>query len=110
MDAQQRADVGRQVAAARNTRGWTQKQLAAESGVAPNTVGAIEAGKNVQAGKLASVMDALGIEPLAEKMEREGLPADVHLVTEVVSLWLASTPEEDRPQAVFDLFRFLGHR
>lgn len=108
MNEEQRIAVGQQIADARRARGWSQEVLATEAGVAPNTIGSMEAGRSTRPGSLGKVMKALGIEPAAEVAYREGLPADVHLVTEVVAMWLADMPEADRPKAVLDLMRHLG--
>lgn len=108
MDAAQRARVAQQVAAARHARGWSQESLATASGVSPNTVGSIEGGNSARPGSLGKIMAALNIEPSVEVAYREGLSPDVHLVTEVVAMWLAAIDEEDRPAAVFDLMRHIA--
>lgn len=108
MDEKQRMAVGRQVLKVRELRGMSQKVLAQAAGVAPNTVGSIEAGENVRPGSLSKVMAALEIEPEVETAWRVGLPADVHLLVEAVALWFAEVPEEQRPAEMLRLWRFLA--
>ena len=109
MDAQQRKQLGTQIRNAREAAGLSQARLAEIADMAPNTVGALENGKPVQAETVGKVMAALGIEPAAEVARRQGMPSDVHLVTEVIGLWLYGMDEADRPAAVLDLMRYLGH-
>ncbi len=103
MDTHQRREVGRQIASARELRAWSQEVLAERAGIAPNTVSSLEAGNKARPGSLAKVMAALDIEPLAEMAAREGIPPDVHLVQEVIGMWMLALPEADRPRAVADL-------
>ena len=108
MDEAQRKSIARQVASARQARGWSQAALAQAAGVAPNTVGSIEAGHPVRPGSLGKVMAALEIEPEIETAWRVGLPADVHLLVEAVALWFADVPEAERPAEMLRLWRFLA--
>lgn len=108
MDQQQREQAAAQIRAERERRGWPQSELARRAHVAPNTVSAIENAKNVQPGSLGKIMEALEIEPLSEAVARSESPQDVHLVLEVLRMWLLGMPAEDRPEAVYRLLRFLS--
>jgi ribosome-binding protein aMBF1 (putative translation factor) len=101
----QRKTIGDQVAGARGLRGMTQRELAAQAGIAANTVRAIERGQVVQPGKLAKVMEALDIKPMAEAQEDEGYPADVELVRDAIGMTLLDIPEGERANYVRALFR-----
>lgn len=105
MNEEQRRSVGEQIKSARGFRGWSQKDLATHAGIAPNTVGAIERGESAQPGKLAKVMRALEIEPLAERQAAVGYPVDVELIRDAIGMWLMDLPEVDRAEAVRALLR-----
>jgi transcriptional regulator with XRE-family HTH domain len=105
MNDHQRKTIGDQVAGARGLRGWTQRELAAEAGIAANTVRAIERGQNVQPGKLGKVMDALDIKPMAEAQAEVGYPADIELVRDAIGMTLLDIPEGERANYVRALFR-----
>lgn len=108
MDKAQREQRAEQVRTERERRGLSQKALAELAGVAPNTIGAIEAAKSVQVGNMGKVMNALEIEPISESLARQEMPQDVHLVTEVVSMWMQGIPKDQRAAEVLELFRFLA--
>lgn len=105
MNETQRTAIGEQVLAARGLRGWSQKDLAAAAGIAPNTVGAIERGDSVQPGKLGKVLDALDIKPTAEAQEAAGYPTDIELIRDAIGLWLLDVPEGERAGHVRALLR-----
>lgn len=105
MNEQQRKTIGEQVAGARGLRGWTQRELAGEAGIAANTVRAIERGQTVQPGKLARVMAALDIKPLAEAQASAGYPVDIELIRDAIGLWLLDVPEAERAAQVRALLR-----
>lgn len=107
MNETQRRTIGEQVLAARGLRGWSQKDLASEAGIAPNTVGAIERGDSVQPGKLSKVMEALDIRPLAEAQEAEGYPVDIELIRDAIGMALLDVPEDERAALVRNLLRAL---
>lgn len=86
------------VRAARAARNWSQKELAEAAHVAPNTIGAIEAGKKVRASNMARVEQALELEPMVEHLWNASLPPDVQLVLEVFGYFLVEFPEADRPR------------
>lgn len=100
MDAQQRQRFADPVREARGERNWNQSELAEAAGVGINTVGAIEAARNVQTSKVAAVRESLGIPGLAEVRDESGLPHDVELARDAVTTMLLGMPREDRAQAV----------
>lgn len=108
MDAAERDLIGKQVAKARQAKGWSQATLAHKAQIAPNTVGSIEAGENVRPTSLGKVMAALNIEPQSEADWRAGLPADVHLAIEVLARILMETPERERPDVLLRLLHAAG--
>lgn len=105
MDAEQRAAEGRRIAEVRGDRGWSQKELAERAGIAANTVSSIEAGGNVQAGKLAAVRRALGIEPLSTVLEEAAYPQDVAIIRDMIGMWLLGVPAERRGEYAARLIR-----
>lgn len=105
MDAEQRVAEGRRIAEVRGERGWSQKELAQRAGVAPNTVGAIEAGRDAQAGKLAAVRKALGLEPLAVVQEEAGYPPDIQIVRDMIGMWMLGLPQERRKEYAARIIR-----
>lgn len=107
MDQQQRDDVARQIKTHREARGWSPERLAEEAGLSDKTVRSLEAGNNVRPGSLGKVLAALGIEPIAEVVERRGEPADVHGMLEVLRVLLMGMPEADRPEVIADVIRYL---
>lgn len=86
------------VRAARAARNWSQKELAEAAHVAPNTIGAIEAGKKVRASNMARVEQALELEPLVEHLWNASLPADIQLILETLGYFLSDFPESERPK------------
>lgn len=99
--------ISGRVRAARSAHAWSQEELARVAGVAPNTVGSIEAGRTVRPSSLAKVMDALNLAAEAEHAWRNGLPADVQMAIEVIGMALRDMPEQDRPAAVHAMLRAL---
>lgn len=97
MDKAQRDQVAAQIRDARELRAWSPAVLAEHADLSLNTVRAIESGSNVRPSSLSKVLDALGIEPAAERLERETDDPDVHTILEMVRLALnVMTPEERR--------------
>lgn len=91
--------------------GLTQAELAAKAGIgSSNTVGSIERGNESKAGSLRKVLDALGIEPVAQAMRREGYPQDVELVLDVLGMYLMAKPADERPGVAHDLVQWLMNR
>lgn len=109
MDEKWAASIAGQVRSARRARGWTQDELGKRSTVAPGTVGRIEKGLNVRQGSLRAVLDALGLEALAER-QRE--PDDgIKTALEIVEQYLAAIEDKDeRHAAIMDLARFVTSR
>ncbi|GAB2677485.1 helix-turn-helix domain-containing protein [Thalassiella azotivora] len=106
---QQRAAVAAQIRQERKRRGWSQEKLADTAGVAKNTVNAMENGRSVRPGNLRAVLDALEIDPLAE---RGPTPADddAEFGAEIIRQWLRQQPEDQRARAIKDLMRFVVER
>jgi len=109
MDQQQRDAIAAQIRTNREMRGWSPEKLAEVAGLSDKTVRSMESGNNVRPGSLAKALAALDIEPAAEVAERRTEPADVHIVMEVMKIWLTRMPEDGRPQAVYDLMQYLMH-
>jgi transcriptional regulator with XRE-family HTH domain len=77
----ERSMAGRNLAALRERRMWTQARLAEEAGVSPTTVSGIESGRisRPQFGTLRKLAGALGVEP-RELVSVEGVaPSDLSL-------------------------------
>lgn len=104
MHASQALRIGTEVRNARKSKGWTNAQLADAAGVAPNTVSAIENGKNVRPGNLRAVLDALGIEPTTAGASYSD---DVELIRDMVGQWLLALPDSERKDAQGELMRFV---
>jgi transcriptional regulator with XRE-family HTH domain len=104
MDAMQALKIGSEVRIARKCRGWTNAQLAESAGVAPNTVSAVENGKNVREGNLRAVLPALDIEPNAAGPSYSD---EVELLRDMVGHWLLALPDSERKDAQGDLMRFI---
>ena len=102
MDLSQRQEVAQEILAARESRGWSAATLAKKAGISPTTMTKVSNAESVHPGTITKLRDALGIEPLTVVAAREGYPADVAMVQEVVGMWLMAVPEEDRPAAVRD--------
>lgn len=107
MDELQRKQIGEQVRSVREGRGLTQAALAEAAGVSPNTVLAIEKGRDTQTTKLGAVMTALQIQPLAEAISHEDTSQDVHMALEMMRMWLADMPQDERPRAMYDVMRYI---
>lgn len=107
MDSTQNRQVADQIRDARIRKGWTQEHLAEVASVAPNTVVRAEKGETVQATTVGKLFQALEIEPVAEATAREGLPADVHAIMEVITMILTDMPQGERPAAVRKALRAL---
>lgn len=111
MNERQRRDIGAQVKAAREAKGMTQAEVALKAGLgSSNTVGSIEHGREVKAGSLRKVLDALGVEPVAQTLRREGYPQDVELVLDVLGMYLMAKPADERPQVAHALVAWLMAR
>lgn len=98
---------GERVRAARAAHNWSQRDLAEAARVAPNTVGAIEAGREVRPSSMSRVEQALGLDPIIEHAWNMGLPPDVQMVLEVLGYYLAELPEGERPRAAARILRAL---
>lgn len=103
-------NIGKQVREARKNQGMSAATLATKAGIAANTVSAIENGRSVRPGNLRAVLDALGIEPLAERQARIGYPPDVELVRDMVGMYLMALPESERADVAFGITRYLAGR
>lgn len=105
MDQEQRAEVAAQVRQGREMRGWSQRRLAEEAGVAENTVTKLEKGERAtQPGKLRAILDALGIEPTGTVIDLEGVPEDVKIFLTVAAQRLRVLDEADRQRVLNDLY------
>jgi transcriptional regulator with XRE-family HTH domain len=104
-----RVQMGERIRAARKARGWNAARLAQEAGVAPNTLSNIERGLGYQDGKLAAVMEALGMDPLAPPAGPD-YPADVELARAWLGAYLVALPAKDRQAAMDAMVRFLIER
>ena len=110
MNAEQRQQIGNKVEEARKVKGWYQKDLAEAAGVAVNTVRALEKGESVSAGTIRKVLDAVGVEPVADARRREGFPPDVQMVLDLVGMYLVALPEEERAAVAYSITRMLMER
>lgn len=63
----------------RERKGWTQAELAAEAGVATNTVGGLEKGRNTRKPQYEAIVAALGVTPRALETG-DGLTVDNPIV------------------------------
>lgn len=107
MDQEQRARLAQQITEARSTRALSQRDLATLAGVAQNTIVSLEAGRPTRPGSVRKVLDALGVEPISEQVERGLDPTDVHMSLDIVRMWLLGMPEAQREQAATELVRFM---
>jgi len=103
MDLSQRQEVAQEILVARESRGWSAATLAKKAGISPTTMTKVSNAESVHPGTISKLRDALGIEPLTAVGAREGYPADVELVRDVVAMWLMRVPESERPVLVKDL-------
>lgn len=108
MDAQQAARLGAQVRQARKRHPWTVRELAEAAGIAPNTVTAIEAGKNVRPGNLRAVLDALGIDPLSSDDSASSADQDIALAQSIIAQWLRRQSADDRREMIRGLMRMVA--
>jgi transcriptional regulator with XRE-family HTH domain len=106
VDQEQRIEVGRQIAALRAERGWSQARLAREAGVSENTVMSIEAGKRqTQGAKLRAVQDALGVTPTGGLVSLvEDVPDDVVVFVDVFIKRMKVLDEPARARILADLY------
>lgn len=107
MDEQQRKGIGRQISEARELRGWSPDRLAEEADLSVKTVRKLEIGEVTRPGSLGKVRDALGLEPEAERTDREMDSVDVHAFIETVRYVLNTIPEEERKEATLRAIRAL---
>lgn len=87
---------GQKVRRLRKERGWTQQDLAAESGVPRRTIQDVEVDKHgrPQRATLLALNAALDIEGNPEE-ERAGWTTDVQVILDIVGAYLMTlTPEE----------------
>lgn len=105
MNEEQRAELAAQVREARNQRGWTQARLAAEAGVAENTVMKLEQGQRAtQPAKVRKILDALGVAPAMSVIDLEGIPEDVQIFLTVAAQRLKVMDEAERNRVLADLY------
>ena len=110
MDAQHADAVGEQIVAAREAKGWTQAQLAKETGLTDSTIRKVERGERVRPGTLRRILDEVGVEPAAEVQSRVGFPPDVQVVLDLVGMYLVALPEEERAAVAYSITRMLMER
>ena len=98
MDAEQRKQLGRRIAAARDERGWSQAKLAEEAGIAENTVSGMESGaRGTQRAKLQAVMDVLDLTTRNEGIiQIEGLQGDALTFLTVAAKRLRAIEDDDK--------------
>ena len=98
MDAEQRKQLGRRIAAARNERNWSQAKLADEAGVSENTVMTLESGaRNTQGAKLQAVMDVLNLTTRNEGIiQVEGLQEDARIFLTVAAKRLKAIEDDNK--------------
>lgn len=106
MDRQQREEVGARIKQARLDRGWSQRDLAEESGVRENTVISIEHGtRQTQPAKLRAVLDALNMPaPIDDSLSLEGVPEDVRIFLVVAAQRLKVMDEATRNRVLADIY------
>ena len=111
MNAEELAEMAGRVKRERKRRGWSQKELAAQTGVVSmGTVSNFERRKYTpQPEHLRAILHALDLEQEAgderAKETREAWPADVKLFLDVLGVYLMRLPEERRTRAMHDLTR-----
>lgn len=110
MNAEHAQMTGQRIVEAREAHGWSQAELAERTGFTDNTIRKVERGERVRPGTLRRILDEVGIEPAAEVQRREGFPADVQVVLDLVGMYLVALPEEDRAAVAYDITRMLMHR
>ena len=106
MDEDQRAALGALVRRARKTRQWSINEMAEAAGVAPGTANNVELGRKVRPGNLRTVLDAVGIDPLAKVDGPEPVDKRITFAVDIVRKWLEALPEDEVDPAVIELTRF----
>ena len=98
MDAEQRKQLGRRIAAARKERGWSQAKLAEEAGQAENTISSMESGaRNTQDAKLRAVLDVLNLTTRSEGIiQVEGLQEDARVYLTVAAKRLHAMEDDNQ--------------
>jgi transcriptional regulator with XRE-family HTH domain len=110
MEAEQLRNVGLQIVAAREAKGWTQRDLSKQTGFTDNTIRKIERGERVAPGTLRTVREKVGIDPDQEAVERAGYPRDVQALVDLVAMYLLALPEGERPAVAYEVTRLLMNR
>lgn len=97
---------GQKVRRLRKERGWTQDDLAKESGVPKRTLQDVELDKHktVHRATRAPLNATLGIEGDAEE-ERQSWPNDVQVFLDIMGAWLTTLDEETRLERISQLVR-----
>lgn len=99
-------DYGDMIREAREARGWTQEELAAQSGVPKRTIQEIENGRvrkpqRANDLKLRQTLDLAG-DP---EQGRADLPPGVQRMADIVGAYLAALPEDEAVQWFADFLR-----
>jgi transcriptional regulator with XRE-family HTH domain len=91
----ERGLTGRNVAAIRGRRMWTQARLAEEAGVSPTTVSGIESGRisRPHFGTLRKLARALGVEP--EELVSPSSSSEAEVLSPLSLEWAMSSGEEE---------------
>lgn len=91
---------------AREARGWTQEELAANSGVPKRTIQEIENGRVRKPHRATDLKlrAALDIQGDAVK-ERSEWPEDVQKILDIVGAYMMAIPPADRIQWIVDFMR-----
>lgn len=110
MNAEHAQITGQKIVEAREAHGWSQAELAERTGFTDNTIRKVERGERVRPGTLRAILDAVGIEPVAEVHARVGFPADVQVVLDLVGMYLVALPEEERAAVAYSITRMLMER
>src|SRR5690242_6981960 len=110
MDAQHAEAIGGQIVAAREAKGWTQAQLAKETGLTDSAIRKVERGLHVGPGTLRTVLDAVGIRPVSEVRAEAGYPRDVEVICDFLATYLMKVEPEERQRIAYDLTRMLMTR
>lgn len=109
MDETHRQQVARRVVAAREAKGWSQGELAAAAGVAPNTVLAIEQAKTTRPKTVRAVHDALGVAVEEDPPDPPLFSLEVETVRNMVGLYLEQLdPGPERQDAVRRILRAMA--
>jgi transcriptional regulator with XRE-family HTH domain len=100
-----------QVEDARESRGWTQEELAERANVPLRTYSSFANGHTrMQARGLARVLAALDMTSDLQQLETreatlEGFPADIQVFTDTVAAFLSTMPEAERRAFINDTIR-----